>query len=140
MSALARRSIARLSGAAAAAQPVSFGSTSPVTTVTSATLRKAATAQAQQQVPTQRAFSTAAPVRPKVNAQATGPVAVTTWTARAKEAVERSRARAYSQEAQGKGENKILGFEDVGFFVYFILWSMASGRRSRRVWDWKRTT
>ncbi|KAA8635885.1 hypothetical protein SMACR_01709 [Sordaria macrospora] len=123
MSAPARRSIARLSGAAAQqATSTTFGSTTPVT-LTSASLRKAAAtaqqaqaqAQAQQQGPTQqRAFSTStatAPVRPKV----TGPVAVTTWTARAKEAVERSRARAYSQGVEGGegGENKIWGFEDM---------------------------
>ncbi|KAJ4405567.1 Thiosulfate sulfurtransferase rdl2, mitochondrial [Neurospora sp. IMI 360204] len=109
MSAPARRSIARLSFAAA--QSASFGSTTPVT-VTSAILRKAAT----QQASAQRTFSTStgtAPVRPKV--QTTGPVAVTTWTARAKEAIERSRARAYSQDA-AQGGNKILGFENYGFW------------------------
>lgn len=112
MSAPARRSLARLSGAAHTAQSVSVGSTTPVT-LTSASLRRAAaasnrpapinTAAAQQQ----RAFSTATattPVRPTVTT-------VTTWTARAKEAVERSRARAYSQDA--KVENKIWGFEEM---------------------------
>lgn len=117
MSAPARRSLAR-----AAQSASTIGSTTPVT-VTSASLRRAAArpspintspAQAQQQVPAQRAFSTATPVRPKT----TGPTAVTTWTARVKEAVERSRARAYSQDA--KVENKIWGFEEVGPYISML--------------------
>ncbi|KAK3398669.1 Rhodanese-like domain-containing protein [Sordaria brevicollis] len=109
MQAPARRTLTRAAQAAQSAS--SIGSTTPVT-VTSASLRRAAarpspinTAAAQAQAQQPRTFSTTAttPVRPTVTT-------VTTWTARVKEAVDRSRARAYSSDVK---ENKIWGFEEM---------------------------
>ncbi|KAL0471439.1 Rhodanese-like domain-containing protein [Neurospora intermedia] len=104
LSAPARRSIARLS--AGAVKSIGSTGTTPVACiigVTNATLRKAAAAavtKGQQQVPAQRAFSTA--VRPRNT---------TTTTTRT------TRAAYYSQEAQGKGQkagnNKIWAFEEI---------------------------
>lgn len=137
----ARRSITRLSGAAAQQAP--FGSTTPIT-LTSASLRQRQRQAAQQQQP-RSSFSTAtktaatAPVRPTTTTTTTKVTAVTTWTARAKEAVERSRARQYSQGVEGKGgENKIWEFEDVGHrsrFTYALVFGLATPTRERsRSW------